>query len=78
LTPGVASFGPNVHEPVGTFYDLDLMFDDEQGISNSFQRIESPHERFGVGWMQTGGGLIEYVDNAEEIRMELCREAQAL
>ncbi|MGY4415892.1 hypothetical protein ACVWW4_007628 [Bradyrhizobium sp. LB7.1] len=42
------------------------------------QPVQRPQQRFGVGGMQACGGLVEHVDDAEQVGADLRRKSQPL
>ncbi len=68
----------HVHDPVGVADDIEFVFDHEERIARGFQAVEGAQERLGVGGMQPGGGFVEHVDDAEEVRAHLRGQPQAL
>ncbi len=78
LAAAFAGAGANIDDPVGAADDVDFVLDDEKGVAGAFERVERVEEGFSVGGMKAGGGLIEDIDDAEEIGMHLRGEAEAL
>ena len=68
----------DVDDPVGAADDVDFMLDDEERIAGALEGVECVEQRFRVGGMKSGGGLVEDIDDAEEVGMHLRGEAQAL
>ena len=71
----VAAFGAEIDEPVGGFDDVEIVFDDDERRAG-FEQFAERGEEFGdVVEMQTGGGLVEDVEDlfifgAREMRGE--------
>ena len=83
--PGVEDFAAlfarartDVDDPVGAAHDVELVLDDKERVAGALERIERAEEGLGVGRMQAGGGLVEDVDDSEEIGVQLGGEAEAL
>ena len=70
--------GTDVDDPVGAADDIELVLDDEEGVTGALEIIERVEQRLGVGGMQAGGRLVEHVDDAEEIGVQLGGKAQTL
>ena len=73
-----ARAGTDVDDPVGAAHDVELVLHDEERVAGALERIERAEERLGVGRVQAGGGLVEDVDDAEEVGVQLRGEAEAL
>src|ERR1700685_2537463 len=69
---------PDVDNPIRMPDHIDLVFDHEQRIAGGFQSVERRQQRFGVGGMKSGGGLVEHIDDAEQIGTHLGCQSQAL
>lgn len=52
-----AAFGPQVDYPIRTFDDIEVVFDEDNGVALLNERIEGGHELLDVLEMQAGGGL---------------------
>ena len=68
----------HVHDPVGPAHHLEIVLDDEQRVARTLELIERGEQGLGVRGMQSRRGLVEHVDDAEEIRADLRGEPQAL
>ena len=70
--------GAHIDDPVGAAHDFDFVLDDEDGVAGGLEAIERIEQGLGVGGVESGGGLVENVDDSEEIGVELGGETQAL
>ena len=68
----------DVDDPVGSADDVEVVLDDEQRVARALERVEHLEQRRGVGRVQSRRRLVEDVDDAEETRPQLRRDAQAL
>ena len=59
---GVAAFGSEVNDPVGGFDDVEVVFDDDDGVAGVGEALEDLDELAGVGEVEAGGGFVEDVD----------------
>ena len=59
-----AAFGADVDDVVGGFDDLEIMFDDDDGVALVDQMMEDLKQFAHVFKMQAGGRLIENVEGA--------------
>ena len=57
---------------------IDLVFDHEKRIAGGFQSVERRQQRLGVRGIKSGGGLVEHIDDAEQIGTHLGCQSQAL
>src|SRR5581483_9095084 len=69
---------PDVDDPVGVTDHIELVLDDEERIARRLQLVERGEESLRVRRMQSRRRLVEHVDDAEQIRADLRREAEAL
>src|SRR3984885_7416135 len=69
---------PDVDNPIRMPDPIDLVFDHEQRIASGFQSVERRQQRLGVRGMKSGGGLVEHIDDAEQIGTHLGCKSQAL
>ena len=77
LSAVLAGAGSDVDQPIGMAHDVDFVLDDKQRITGRFSSSSAataPRYRR----MQAGRGLVEHVHHAEQIRIELRRQTQAL
>jgi len=73
-----AGAGTEVDDPVRAADHLELVLDDEQRVAGGLQAGERPQQGLRVGGVQPRGGLVEHVHDAEQVRVHLRPEAQAL
>ena len=73
-----ARAGAEVEEVVGGADDVGVVLDDEDGVAEVAQGVEDADELGGVARMQADGGLVEYIERADEARAERCGELDAL
>ena len=59
LASCVATFGTQVDDPVGDFYDVQIVFDDDDGMACFDELMEHGQEFLDVLEMQSGGWFIE-------------------
>ena len=59
---GVAALRSEVDDPVGGFDDVEVVFDDDDGVAGIGQALEDLDELAGVGKVEAGGGFVEDVD----------------
>ncbi len=78
LTALLAGARADVDDPVGATHDVEVVLDDEERVARPLERVEDAEQRLGVGGVQTRRRLVEHVDDAEEPRAQLGRDAQAL
>ena len=55
------AFRPKIDQPVRATYDVYVMFDDDDGITALYQRVESAQQLPDVVEMQTRRGFVEDV-----------------
>ena len=78
LASELARGGAHVDDPVGGANDVEIVLDDEERVAALPEPSERGEERLGVGRVEPRGGLVEHVDDPEEVRAHLGRETQAL
>ncbi len=78
LATTFAGAGSDVDEPVGVTHDVDGVFDDEETVAACLQPVEDAHECVDVLRVEAGGGLVEHVDDPEEVRGQLRGQPQSL
>lgn len=59
LAAVLASFGTEIEDPIGGFDDVEVMLDDEEGVTGIDEFLEDGEEVLDVGEMETGGGFVE-------------------
>jgi len=76
--PGVEDFatvyagaGAYIDNPVGAADDIELVLDNEERVAGVFESVKRIQESIGVRGMKAGGGLVQDIDNAKEIRVQL-------
>src|SRR5277367_1601395 len=74
-----AAFGAKINDPVRLFDDVEIMFDDQDGVAESDEAVEHVEKFFDVVKMQAGGGLVEDVERATGLALgKFTREFGAL
>ena len=58
----VATFGAEVDDPVGTFDDVHVMFDDHNGVACINEAVENVNEFFDVCEVEACGGFVKNVE----------------
>ena len=56
---GGAAFGAEVEDPVGAEHDVEVVFDDDDGVAVVDEVVEDAHEDVDVGGVEAGGGFVE-------------------
>src|SRR5690606_28820472 len=56
-----AAFRPEIDDVVGRFYDVEVVFDDDDGVSGVDQLLQDVKQLVNVGEMQPGRRLVENV-----------------
>ena len=74
----LARAGAEVEEVVGGADDVGVVLDDEDGVAEVAQGVEDADELGGVAGVQADGGLVEYIECADQARAERCGELDAL
>ena len=59
-----AAFGADVDQPVGGFEDVQVVFDDDDGVARVAQLVQHFERQINVGKVQAGGWLVEDVERA--------------
>src|ERR1700749_1264785 len=54
-----ASVGSDIHQPIRSPDDVQLMFHNEERVSCTFERIEGVQQSIRICRMQAGGGFIQ-------------------
>ena len=54
-----AGFRAEVEDPVGGLDDIEVVFDDEQGVAGIDEFLEDGKEAFDIGEVEAGGGFVE-------------------
>ena len=57
----IATFRPDINGPVCRFYDIQVMFDDDNCIAVIAQTVQYAQQLFNIVEVQTGGRFIENV-----------------
>lgn len=60
----IPSLGAHIDDPVGSFDDVQIMFDDNDRIALVAQAMENFEEEFDVVKVQSGGGFVQNVERA--------------
>src|SRR5438270_11374339 len=64
LPAAVAAFRAEIDQPVGGFYDVEVMLDDKHGAAGLDQLAEGGQELADIVKMEAGGGLVENIESA--------------
>ena len=64
----------HVDEPVGRAHHLLVVLDDEHGVAQVAQALERPDQLRVVALVQPDRGLVEDVEDADELRADLRRQ----
>src|SRR5437867_2569499 len=59
-----AAFGAEVDNPVGLFDDVEVVLDDEDGVTEIDEALQDREKFSNIVEMQAGGGLVEDVERA--------------
>src|SRR5207244_4549754 len=62
-----AAFGTQIDHPVGGLDDIEIVFDDDDGIAVVAQALQHFEQHIDVLEMQSSGGLIKYVGLAVHV-----------
>ena len=60
----ITAFGTEVDHPIGGFYDVEIMLDDEKRSAGIEKFAENHKQLLDIVEMQTGGGLVENIEHA--------------
>ena len=75
----VSAFGAEVDDPVRCLNDVEVVFDDDNGIAVVAQAVQHAQQQIDVVKMQACGGFVEYVERTAGIAFgQLQRELDAL
>jgi hypothetical protein len=66
-TAATAALGAEVDDPVCSFDDVEVVFDDDNGVAVVAQAMQHAQQQVDVGEMQTGGRLVKNVQSAAGI-----------
>ena len=73
-----AGVGSDVDDPVGAPHRRQVVLDDEDRVAGALEVVERGEQRAAVLRVQSRGRLVEHVDDAEQVRADLRRQAQPL
>ncbi len=73
-----ARAGAEVEEVIGGTDNVGIVLDDEDGVAEVAQGVEDADELGGVARVQADGGLVQYIERANQARAERCGELDAL
>jgi hypothetical protein len=59
----LASIGPEIDDPIGARDHVEVVLDENHGITPRNQLVEDPHERAHVGVVEAGGRLVQNVEH---------------
>ncbi len=68
----------DVHDPVGAAHHVHVVLDDEQRVARFLEPAQHREQGLRVGGVETGGRLVQDVDDAEEAGAQLGGEPQPL
>src|SRR4029078_7852796 len=74
----LASLWSNIDNPISMTNHIELMLDDEARVSGSLQLVDRREKCLRSCWMQTRGWLVEHVNDAKQIGVNLNSESKAL
>ncbi|MNV93509.1 hypothetical protein D3C71_1882100 [compost metagenome] len=74
----LARGGPDIHQPVGPAHGVEIVLHDIHRVAGLLEPLQGLVQRLAVGRVQAGGRLVEHIDHAEQLRVELSGQAQAL
>ena len=74
----LAGAGTHVHDPVGRAHHLLVVLDHDHGVAEVAQPLERDDQAPVVALVQTDRGLVEDVEDTDQLRADLRRQAQAL
>src|SRR5690606_21276742 len=60
LSTFVTGFGPQLNQPVGTFYNICIMFNNNDGMPLFDQGVERSQQLFNIVKMKSRSGFIKY------------------
>jgi hypothetical protein len=79
LAPAFAALGAEVDDPVGIADDVEIVLDDDNGVTEVREAVEDFEELADVVEMEAGGGLVEEIQGAAGLTFgELASELHAL
>src|SRR6185437_5063840 len=55
---------PDIYHPVAFGYDTHVVFDHDDGVSGGHEQLQLSHQLVDVGWMQSGGRLVQNIESA--------------
>src|SRR5277367_1613022 len=64
-----AAFRAKINDPVRLFDDVEIMFDDQDGVAESDEAVQHVEKFFDVVEMQAGGGLVENIERATSLAL---------
>ena len=73
-----AGVGPDVDDPVGAPHHVEIVFHDEDRVAAVAQSLQGVDQRLAVGRVQPRRGLVEHIDDAEQLRLQLRGQPQPL
>src|ERR1700684_4423675 len=78
-SPVLAAFGTEVENPVGIAYDVEVVFDDDDGVTELGEAVEDFEELAHIVEGKSGGGFGQQVKSAARLALrELAGEFHAL
>ena len=59
--PFGAAFGPEIDDPIGLRHDIQIVLDDDHGVSRIDQTLQHLHQLLDVRHVQPDGRLVEHI-----------------
>jgi hypothetical protein len=79
LTAFFATLRTEIYEPVGSFNDIEIVLDDDDGVALVAESMQYDQQLLNVMKVQTGGGFIENIEGAASAALgEFPRQFDAL
>ena len=73
------AFGAQINDPIGLFYYIQVVLDDDDGVAEVCQAVEDFEQLAHVVEVEPGGGLVKNVERAARLPLaQLTRELDAL
>ena len=69
LSSAVSSFGAEIDDPVGSFYDVKVVLDDDDGVAMVGQAVQYLEQHFDILEVQTGRRLVQDIQGASGIAL---------
>ena len=62
LTTGSTTVRSHINEPVCLLHHIQIVLDDNNGVATIYQAVQQFHDLLNIGSVETGGGLVQYID----------------